>query len=182
MNDSDSDKTYGVHREFDSAHLGTGGLHGVQEHSAAKVSAEIDEMGTLFHDRTARLGLVPPNLRLDLGVRADVTRNSHHDWFASRFNDILHVLNDLEVSQHVTYGGDYVVFFEIVCQRDCVGNRSSRNGFLDELSGLGKGFVQLNFHICTRPRWRAVSVQGRGGRRMASVLTDHYRGKQADYR
>lgn len=99
---------------FVCPHLSAGSLNSLHHDSTAKVSAQIDQVSTLFNDRSARFVLVPPDFRLDLSIRANVFGARHHNWLAGALDDVLHVLDDLEVSKHVADGGDCAGLLEVL--------------------------------------------------------------------
>ena len=114
-------------------------------------------MGTLFYDRSARLALVPPNFALDLGVRADVASYGHHDWFSGRLDDVFHMLDDLEVSEHIADRGNDTLLLEVVSKVQGVDDRCGRDGLLDEEGGFGKLLKDLDLQVCSWSVRKALS-------------------------
>lgn len=142
-------------------HLGTGRLDSVEQDGSTKVAAEIDEVGALLDDGSAALALVPPDLGADLGVRADISRDGHHDGLARRLDDVLHGLDDLQVPEHVADRGDDPVLLEVRCEVERVLNRGCADGLLDEQRRLGEVLEDLDLQVGAGSVMWCPSASGR---------------------
>lgn len=131
----------------EQAHLGACGLDSIHHDSATKVPAEIDKVSTLFYDRSAGFALVPPYVTLNLSVRANVFGNCHHDGLACRFDDVLHVLNYLEVAEHIAYTSYGACLLQVVSQVDGILDRCGGDRLLDEKRCFREMLENLDFQI-----------------------------------
>ena len=105
----------------------------------------------MFNDWSARFTLVPPYITLDLGVRTYVFSHCHHNGLASGLDNVLHVLDDLEISEHVAYTGYCARLLEVMSEIDSVLNWCRSDWLLDEQRGLREELENLDFHISARP-------------------------------
>lgn len=110
-------------------------------------------MCTLLDNRPTRFALVPPYFRFDLCIGAGILGDGHHDRFSCRLDDVFHVLNDLEVSKHITDGSYSTALLKEVSKVDGILHWRSCDRLLNEESCFGEVFEDLDFKICS---WTAM--------------------------
>lgn len=153
------------------------GHDGVEVDLATKVPAQVAEVGGLLDDGTTAAGLVPP---VELGsvlVGHDVAGVGGHDLEVVLVEDLLHLLDDLEVAQHVANADDVLALLEEAGNGEGLVDGAGGDGLLDEDGSLGECLdevllqVTASLLLTTEGRGRSDPDGAERGKRQGGVVS-----------